>query len=52
MLNEFLFMGGYNIYIWPCYFLTFFLLFSITFYSIFLYRKAKKMLKKLEELEE
>ena len=52
MVNEFWFMGGYNIYIWPCYFLTFLLLFCITFYSIYLSRKAKKMLKKLEELED
>ena len=51
MINEFWFMGGYNIYIWPCYFLTFFLLSFITIYSIYLSSKAKKLLQKLEELE-
>ena len=50
MINELWFMDGYNIYIWPSYILTFFILFFLAFRSIYLSKKAKKMLKKLEEL--
>ena len=51
MINEFWLMDGYNIYIWPSYILTLSSLVYLTISSIYLSKKAKNLLKKLEELE-
>ena len=51
MINEFLLMDGYNIYIWPSYILTLSSLVYLIIRSIYLSKKAKKLLKKLEKLE-
>ena len=51
MINEFWLMDGYNIYIWPSYILTLFSLVYLTIKSIYLSKKAKQLLKKLEKLE-
>lgn len=51
MINEFWLMDGYNIYIWPSYILTLSSLVYLTVSSIYLSKKAKNLLKKLEELE-
>ena len=51
MINEFLLMDGYNIYIWPSYILTLSSFIYLIISSIYLSKKAKKLLKKLEKLE-
>jgi heme exporter protein CcmD len=47
MENTFWIMEGYNIYIWPSYFLTIFSLLYLLLLSFYKLKKAKKLLNKL-----
>ena len=47
MENISLIMEGYNIYIWPSYFLTLFCLLYLLLLSFYKSKKAKKLLNKL-----
>ena len=52
MENTFWIMEGYNIYIWPSYFLTLLSLLYLFLLSFYRSKKAKKLLNKLIKLDE
>lgn len=52
MINEFWFMDGYNIYIWPSYILTFFILFFFSFSFYISIKESKKNVKEIRRIKQ
>lgn len=48
MMSSFLNMGGYGLYVWPCYILTAVILAGIAFESFRSYRAAQHQVRQLE----
>jgi len=51
-MSEFFQMGGYAVYVWPAYAITFVVLIGMIIFTVRAYRKAQNMLSKLDNQQD